>query len=162
MDQDRLTEKSLEALQTAQRLAAKFNHQQMDVEHLVIALLDQEHGLAASILAKAEVSVDAVKIKLQREVEKVPRVTGGSANQIGITSRLNRLLGQADDEAKKMKDDFVSVEHLLIGDDSKTAGPTGPHPQGSSAANRARLMAKALQQVRGQSAGHDSESRSDV
>ena len=136
MDQDRLTEKSLEALQAAQRLAAKFNHQQMDVEHLLLALLDQEHGLAAAILAKApsppaplpkgegSAMVDALKIKLQRELEKSPRVTGGSGSQIGITGRLNRVLGQADDEAKKMKDDYVSVEHLLLAmlDDSGAVG----------------------------------------
>src|SRR2546422_858109 len=96
MNQDRFTEKSLEALQAANRLAAKFNHQQMDVEHLLLALLEQEHGLAAAVLNKAEVAVDAVKIKLQRELEKLPRVTGGSDN-IGITSRLNRLLGLAED-----------------------------------------------------------------
>src|SRR3954453_20133467 len=123
MDQNRFTEKSLEALQAAQRLAATFNHQQMDVEHLLLALLDQEQGLAGSILAKAEVAVDAVKIKLQRELEKLPRVSGGS-DQVSITSRLNRLLGLADDEAKKMKDDYVSVEHLLLSmiGDSGAAG----------------------------------------
>src|SRR2546427_13191771 len=104
MGQDRFTEKSLEALQAANRLAAKFTHQQMDVEHVLLALLDQEHGLAAAILNKAEVAVDAVKIKLQREIEKLPRVTGGNEN-IGITGGLNRLLGLADDEAKKMTDD---------------------------------------------------------
>src|SRR6516165_11245650 len=98
MNQDQFTEKSLEALGSAQRLAAKFNHQQMDIEHLLLALLDQEHGLAASILNKAEVSVDAVKIKLQRELEKLPRVSGGSDN-VSIAGRLNRLLGLADDEA---------------------------------------------------------------
>jgi ATP-dependent Clp protease ATP-binding subunit ClpB len=113
MDQNRFTEKSLEALQSAQRLAAKFMHQQMDVEHLLLALLDQEHGLASAILNKADVAVDAVKIKLQRELEKLPRVSGGS-DQIGVTSRLNRVLGSAEDEAKKMKDDYVSVEHLLL------------------------------------------------
>src|SRR6266850_889799 len=103
MNQDRFTEKSLEALNAANRLALKFNHQQMDVEHLLLALLDQEHGLAPSILNKAEISMDAVKIKVQREVEKIPRVTGGGDN-VSITGRLNRLLGQAEDEAKKMKD----------------------------------------------------------
>src|ERR1700691_1238613 len=107
MNQDRFTEKSLEALSAAQRLAAKFNHQQMDVEHLLLALLDQDHGLASAILAKAPAPqtplptaershlVDAVKISLQRELEKLPRVTGGSGDQIGITARLNKLLGQA-------------------------------------------------------------------
>jgi ATP-dependent Clp protease ATP-binding subunit ClpB len=145
MDQDRLTEKSLEALQTANRLAAKFNHQHMDVEHLLLALLDQEHGLAAAILGKAEVSVDAVKIKLQREVEKLPRVTGGS-DQVGITARLNRLLGQADDEAKKMKDDYVSVEHLLLAmlDDTGATGRIFKEFK----LNRANLT-KAIQDVRG-------------
>src|ERR1700682_792318 len=119
MDQNRYTEKSLEALQAAQRLAAKFNHQQMDVEHVLLSLLDQEHGPAAAILNKTPVPlaplpkgegnvvVDAVKIKLQREVEKLPRVSGGS-DQTGITGRLNRILGLAEDEAKKMKDDYVS------------------------------------------------------
>ena len=113
MNQERCTEKSLAALQSAQRLAAKFNHQQMDVEHLLLALLDQEHGLAAAILNKAEISVDAVKIKLQREVEKLPRVSGSGGN-VSIAGRLSRLLGAAEDEAKKMKDDFVSIEHLLL------------------------------------------------
>jgi ATP-dependent Clp protease ATP-binding subunit ClpB len=145
MNQDRFTEKSLEALQAANRLAAKFNHQQIDVEHLLLALLDQEHGLAAAILNKAEVAVDAVKIKVQRELEKLPRVTGGSDN-IGITSRLNRLLGLADDEAKKMKDDYVSVEHLLLAmiDDS---GATGRILK-EFKLNRANLT-KAIQEVRG-------------
>jgi ATP-dependent Clp protease ATP-binding subunit ClpB len=145
MDQNRLTEKSHEALQAAQRLAAKFNHQQMDVEHLLLALLDQDHGLAAAILNKAEVSVDAIKIQLQREVEKLPRVTGGNEN-IGIASRLNRLLGAADDEAKKMKDDYVSVEHLLLAmlDDH---GGTGRILK-EFGLSRSRLS-KAIQDVRG-------------
>src|SRR5207247_6752140 len=97
MNQNRFTEKSLEALNAANRLALKFNHQQMDVEHVLLSLLDQEHGLAAAILNKADVAVDAVKIKLQRDLEKLPRVTGGS-DQIGITGRLNRRLGKAEDE----------------------------------------------------------------
>jgi ATP-dependent Clp protease ATP-binding subunit ClpB len=146
MDQNRLTEKSIEALSAAQRLAAKFNHQQMDVEHLLLALLDQDHGLASAILAKADVAVDAVKISLQRELEKLPRVTGGSGDQIGITARLNKLLGQAEDEAKKMKDDYISVEHLLLAmsDDHGAAGRILKEFK----LNRANL-AKAIQEVRG-------------
>ncbi len=145
MDPNRFTEKSLEALQAANRLAAKMNHQQMDVEHLLLALLDQERGLTASLLAKAEVSVDAVKIKVHRELEKLPRVTGGSGD-VGMTSRLNRLLGQAEEEAKKLKDEYVSVEHLLLAmlDDSGTAGKILKE----FGLNRSRLSS-ALQQVRG-------------
>jgi ATP-dependent Clp protease ATP-binding subunit ClpB len=145
MDQNRFTEKSLEALQAANRLAAKMSHQQMDVEHLLLALLDQERGLAASLLAKAEVSVDAVKIKVHRELERIPRVSGGSGD-VGVSSRLNRLLGQAEDEAKKLKDEYISVEHLLLAmlDDSGAAGKILKE----FGMNRARLTS-ALQQVRG-------------
>src|SRR4051794_25321263 len=122
MDMNRFTEKSQEALQAAQRLAAKFNHQQIDVEHLLLALLDQERGLASALLTKAEVPVEALKLRLHRELERLPRVTGGGDN-IGITSRLNRLLGEAEDEAKNLKDEYVSVEHLLLAlcDDSGAA-----------------------------------------
>src|SRR5829696_7822345 len=102
MNQDQYTEKSLEALGSAQRLAAKFHHQQMDVEHLLLALLDQEGGIAGSILAKAEVPVEGLKIKVQRELEKLPRVTG-STGAVGMSGRLSRLLGQAEDEAEQMK-----------------------------------------------------------
>src|SRR5262245_36628194 len=114
MDQNRLTEKSLEALQAASQLAAKLNHQQIDVEHLLLALLDQERGLAAGLLAKAEISVDAIKIKVHRELEKLPRVSGAVSDSPGITRRLNNVLTQAEGEAKKLKDEYISVEHLLL------------------------------------------------
>src|SRR5262249_15664958 len=86
-----------------------------------------------------------VKIKLQREIEKLPRVSGGN-DQIGITSRLNRLLGLADDEAKKMKDDYVSVEHLLLAM-LADHGATGRILK-EFGLNRSRL-AKAIQEIRG-------------
>jgi ATP-dependent Clp protease ATP-binding subunit ClpB len=146
MNQDQFTEKSLEALGSAQKLAAKFNHQQMDVEHLLLALLDQERGLAGSILTKAEVPVDGLKIKLQRELEKLPRVTGGSGSSIGMTARLNRVLGVAEDEAKKMKDEYTSVEHLLLAM-LEDQGPAGKILK-EFGVTRARVTT-ALQQVRG-------------
>src|SRR5437764_11226102 len=98
-------------------------HQQMDAEHLLLALLDQEKGLAGSILDKAELPVEPIKLKLHRELEKLPRVSGGSGHQVGTTSRLNRVIGQAEDEAKKLKDDYISVEHFLLAllDDSGAA-----------------------------------------
>ena len=111
----------------------------------LLALLDQEHGLASAILNKADVQVDALKIKLQRDLEKLPRVTGGSDN-VGVTSRLNRLLGLADDEAKKMKDDFVSVEHLLLAMTDDT-GATGRILK-EFKLHRGNLT-KAIQEVRG-------------
>ncbi len=146
MTHNSFTEKTAEALQAAQRLAARLHHQQVDVEHLLMALLDQERGLASALLSKAEVSVDAVKVRLHRELEKLPRVTGGGAEQIGITSRLNRLLGQAEEEAKKLQDEYVSVEHLLL-PLTEDSGPAGKILK-EFGLTRKRLES-ALQQVRG-------------
>jgi len=145
MDTNRFTEKSQEALSAGHRLAGKLNHQQMDVEHLLLALLDQDRGLATSILNKAEIPVDALKLRVHRELEKLPRVSGGQED-VHVSGRLNRLLGQAEDEAKKLKDDYISVEHLLlaISDDSGAAGKILKE----FGVTRARLMS-ALQEVRG-------------
>jgi ATP-dependent Clp protease ATP-binding subunit ClpB len=115
MDPNKLTEKVLEALNAAQSKALRLNHQQVDVEHLLLALLEQEQGLAPSILNRAEIPVDALKSRLEAELERRPKVTGGAAgDQTYITGRLNRLLAEAEDEAKKLKDEYVSVEHLLL------------------------------------------------
>src|SRR5262245_24924811 len=99
MDINRLTEKAQEALQSAQGRAARMGHQQVEVEHVLLALLEQEPGLAVSILRKADVDVDRLKKAVERELEKVPRVSGGS-DQVYVTGRLSRLLSQAEDEAK--------------------------------------------------------------
>src|SRR6476620_6291933 len=116
MDISRVTDKAREALQGAQKLAVRMNHQQIDVEHLLVSLLDQEGGLTSAILKKAGVAPEAMTIRLQRELEKLPRVTGagGALDNFYLTGRLNKLLTQAEDEAKKLKDEYVSVEHLLL------------------------------------------------
>ena len=126
MDLNRFTEKAREALAGSQTLAAKMGHQQIDLEHLLLTLLDQERGLTPAILNKAGVAADALTLKLQRELEKLPKVTGASGapqNQYG-SGRFNKLLGDAEDEAKRMKDEYVSVEHLLLAmaDDRGTTG----------------------------------------
>src|SRR5262245_66372068 len=108
MDLNRFTEKAQQAFQSAQRLAMRFGHQQLDVEHLLLALLDQEQGLVPAILGKADISADVLKIKLQREIERQPKVS--EVDQVYLSSRINRLVSQAEDEAKRLKDDFVSVE----------------------------------------------------
>src|SRR5438105_4888873 len=146
MDSNRFTEKTQEALSAAHRLAAKLGHQQIAVEHLLLALLDQEHGLAASILNKAGVPVEALKLRIHRDLESLPRVSGAGSDQVSLTGRLNRLLGQAEEEAKKLKDDYVSVEHLLLPltEDGGAAG----RALKEFGITRARLLA-ALQEVRG-------------
>ncbi len=126
MDMNRLTEKSQEALQAAHKLAADRNHQQLDVEHLLLALLNQDGGQAIWLLNRAGVPVETLKGRLDEELKKRPQVTGSGANpdRIAITSRLNRLLDRAEDEAKKLKDERVDVKHLLLAalEDTGVAG----------------------------------------
>jgi ATP-dependent Clp protease ATP-binding subunit ClpB len=148
MDINRFTEKAQESLAAAQRLATRLGQQQVDVEHLLLAMLDQEQGLAPAILSKSDISVDALKVRLHRELERLPRVSGpsGGPEQVLISSRLNRLLTQAEDEAKQLKDDYISVEHLLLAmtDDTGTTGRI----LREFGVTRDRLM-RALQEVRG-------------
>ncbi|HMO35655.1 MAG TPA: Clp protease N-terminal domain-containing protein, partial [Gemmatales bacterium] len=113
MNPNKFTEKVQEALQSAQNLALRRSHQQMDVEHLVVTLLEQEDGLAGAILSKLGISSRSILAKLETELDKFPKVSGGG-DQVYVSGRLNRLLATAEDEAKKLKDDFISIEHLLL------------------------------------------------
>jgi ATP-dependent Clp protease ATP-binding subunit ClpB len=148
MDPNRLTEKSQEALSESQRLAGRLGHRQLDVEHLLLALLDQERGLASSILSKAGVPVEAIKLKVQRELEKFPRSSSGTEapENIHVTARFNRLLAQAEEEARRMKDDYVSVEHLLVA--LFDEGGAATRILKEYGVTRDKLL-KALQEVRG-------------
>jgi ATP-dependent Clp protease ATP-binding subunit ClpB len=117
MDLAKYTEKAREALLGAQKLAVKLSHQQIDVEHLALSFLDQENGLAAAILAKLNLFPEAIGIKLQRMLDSIPRVTAGDGTPTNayLSGRMNKLIVDAEDEAKKLKDDFIAVEHLLLG-----------------------------------------------
>ena len=116
MDINRFTESMQQALSAAQTKAMRYGHQQIDVEHLLIALLEQERGLATAIFTKADVATDSLKRRVEQELERLPKVGGPSgapADQVYVTGRLNKLLAQAEDEASKLHDEFLSVEHLL-------------------------------------------------
>src|ERR687887_669293 len=104
MDINRFTEKLQEALRAAQSKAVRYGHQQLDVEHLLLALLEQEGGLAVSVLSRAGVNLDALTMRLEQELDKMPKVSGpsGPPDQIYVTGRLNRLFTTAEDEAKKL------------------------------------------------------------
>ena len=116
MDLNRFTEKAQEALGRAQSVATSAHHQGVDVEHLLSALLEDEQGLGPSILGLAGVDRAQLRDKLKAELAKLPQVTGSGsdAGQVYVTQRLGRVLAHAEQEAGKLKDDFVSVEHLLI------------------------------------------------
>lgn len=99
----------------AQQIASRNGQQQVDVEHLFQSLLEQENGLTSSILTKAGIDRNDIQQRNQRILEKLPRVTtSGDNDQLYVTGRLNKVLSRAEEEAKKFKDDYVSVEHLLL------------------------------------------------
>jgi ATP-dependent Clp protease ATP-binding subunit ClpB len=116
MDLNRLTEKSQEALRAAQALAVRRNHQAVDVEHLLAALLEEQEGLASAFLAAAGIAPSAAREQVEGELNRIPQVSGPGreAQQVYVTQRLARLLTLAEDEAKNLKDDYVSIEHLLL------------------------------------------------
>ena len=116
MDLNKFTIKSQEALQEAQTKAIRYGHQEVDGEHLLMALLEQPDGLIPRLLQKMEVSPEQVKERLEQELEKKPRVSGPGLEpgKVYVTQRMNRLLVNAQQEAQKLKDEYVSVEHLLL------------------------------------------------
>jgi len=116
MDLNRLTQKSQEAVLEAQNAAVRHGHQEVDVEHLALALLHQEDGLFPRLLQRMNVPVPALVIDLEQEMQKRPRVSGPGAEpgRILVTQGFQRLFVKAEDEAKRLRDDYVSVEHLAL------------------------------------------------
>ncbi|OUS97726.1 ATP-dependent chaperone ClpB [Rhodococcus sp. NCIMB 12038] len=116
MDTGSLTEKSREALQEAQNVATRMGHTEVDGEHLLLALVDQQDGLVPRLLEQAGANVDALRSDLERELSRRPKVSGPGATpgQVMITQRLAKLLDAAEREAKRLKDSYVSVEHLVM------------------------------------------------
>src|SRR5437588_11952808 len=100
MDFNRLTERVQQAIQTAKSKAIRYGNQQVDVEHLFAALLEQENGLAASLFLKADLPLEALHRRVVQELEKIPKVSSptGAADQIYVTGRLNQLFTRAEDE----------------------------------------------------------------
>ena len=143
MDFNRFTEKLQEGLRAAQSLAGQRGQQQLEVEHLLLALLEQDGGLAQSILLKANVDLKTLHQRLSQELDKLPKVTGSSTpmDQVYITARLTKVFAAAEAEAKRLKDDYISVEHILLAAiDEKVFKDLG--------LTKDRLM-RTLQEVRG-------------
>ena len=147
MDIQRFTEKSQDALQQASQLAQSKGQQQVDVEHLLAALLQQEPGLVVSLLRKMNLDPSSIFKKCLQEIDRLPKVSGGNESSgISITGRLNKLLVQAEAEAKSFKDDFISVEHILLAilGDNQAAGKVLK----DAGINKTNMMA-ALHEIRG-------------
>ena len=111
MDPNGLTQKTQEALHDAQTKALRYGHTEVDVDHLLLALLEQTDVLAAGLLTRAAVDTVALRSALERALERRPRVSGPvtSGGQPGITRALAQLLDCAEQEAGRLRDEYVSV-----------------------------------------------------
>ncbi len=121
MKPERFTEQAQEILATSQALVQRYHHNQWDVEHVLLALLEQEKGITQEILQELGVDVEAVKSKVEATLEGFPQVAY-EAGQIYATPRISNLLENANREADRLKDEFVSTEHLLIAIAGETRG----------------------------------------
>jgi ATP-dependent Clp protease ATP-binding subunit ClpB len=150
MDSNKMTVKTQEALQAAQNLALRRGHVEVDGEHLLLALLDQEGGLIPRLLQKMEVPVESFTRAVQAELDKRPSVSGPGveAGKIYVTQRFNKLLLKAEEEAKRLKDDYVSVEHLFLALVEEGTATAAGRLFGQFKISRDRLL-EALTSVRG-------------
>jgi len=116
MDFNKLTQKSQEAFTEAQNKAVSFGHVEVDSEHLLWALLDQPDGLVSRLLQRMDIRPEMIKKEVLAELDRIPRVSGpgAEAGKIYVSQRLNRILVAAENEAKRLKDEYVSVEHLFM------------------------------------------------
>ncbi|MDQ1521502.1 MAG: ATP-dependent Clp protease ATP-binding subunit ClpB, partial [Actinomycetota bacterium] len=113
---NKLTQKSQEALHDAQTKALRYGHTEVDGEHLLLALLEQPEGLVPRLLSAAGADPELLQKEVESELERRPRVSGPGAapGQVYVTQRLARLFDVAEREANRLKDEYVSVEHLVI------------------------------------------------
>ena len=116
MDTAKLTQMSRQAFTDAQNVARRLNHNEVDTRHLLSALLTQENGLVSGLVDKLGLTAAALALAVDRELERLPKVTGSvDTSKIYVTQALNDVLTRTAKEAKSLKDDFVPVEHLLLG-----------------------------------------------
>ncbi len=146
MDFNRLTEKSQQAIAKAQSLATRYGHQQIDVEHVLLAMLRQEEGLVSKILSRLEIPTEELALRLESTLDKLPSVQGTGAGQTYLSPRLNKVLEDAVQESEKLKDQYVSVEHLLLA--MVEAGGEAGNLLDASGVNRKQLL-QVLKDVRG-------------
>ena len=117
MNMNQLTQTSIAAIQRAQQIAVEYGHQQVDQEHVMLALTEEAGELIPQLLAKCGVSVDALRAALTEAVSRIARVSGPGreADKVYISAELEKALVEAEARAKQMKDEYLSVEHLWMG-----------------------------------------------
>ena len=147
MQVEKFTLKAQEALQEAKAIAERKNHQQIDVEHLLLGLLEQKEGVVIPILQKLGANIDLIISQLDGELNRIPKVTGGGAGQVYLSSRLNEIFNAAWKETERLMDEFLSTEHLLIAIADEKRGASSQILQRSGVTKDA--IFRVLQEIRG-------------
>ncbi|HYB21977.1 MAG TPA: ATP-dependent chaperone ClpB [Thermodesulfobacteriota bacterium] len=122
---DKFTIKAQEALQEGQAAAEKREHQQVEPEHLLLSLLQQSEGIIPQVFQKLGVSIPPLTSKIEEALGQIPKVYGGGAGQVYISPRLKKVLDSSFQEAERLKDAYVSTEHMLLGIVEEKGGTAG-------------------------------------
>ncbi len=144
---DRLTLKAQEGIQGAQHLAEKLGHQQIEPEHLLSVILEQREGVVPPLLGKIGANQGQLHSELERALEKMPKVSGGGLGQVYLSPRTKNVLDRAFQEAEQMKDQFVSLEHILLAALEETKGEAARILKAAGISRDGLL--KALMDIRG-------------
>ncbi len=126
MNSEKMTQKTLEAIESAHSEAVRRGHSELTTVHLLQVLLNQEQGLVPKLLEKMEVPVGQLESRVDESLKNLPTFNGSSPGRVIPSGEMSQVLVRAEDEAKRLQDDYVSVEHLLlalIGENRK--GSTG-------------------------------------
>ena len=124
---DRFTERAQDAAMRSYEILQRYQHSQVDTEHLFLALLEQPEGLVTQILEKLNAPVPVIRGKIEEQLERSPKTSSGYSGQVAqvfITPRLKRVIDVASEEASKLKDEYISTEHLLLGIASERNSPS--------------------------------------
>jgi ATP-dependent Clp protease ATP-binding subunit ClpC len=157
MRQERFTEQAQEALQASQQIAMQFKHSQWDVEHILLALLLQRQGLVGEILKEINVDADMTRNRVEEVLQKTPKVAY-QTGQIYATPRIAMLMQKAEEEARRLKDEFISTEHLLIAMVSDNKGEAAQILHGAGVTQE--KVYAALQKLRGSRRVEDTRAES--
>jgi ATP-dependent Clp protease ATP-binding subunit ClpC len=144
---DRFTERAKEALYNAQRIMERYSHNQLDTEHLLLSLLEHPEGLASKIIRQAGLNPDYIKRELEEALYRFPKVYGPASSQLYITPQAKHALDLAWEEAQRLRDEYIGIEHLLIGILREAEGGAGKILR-RAGLDEARLY-QALREIRG-------------
>ena len=146
---DRFTERAQDAAMRAYEVLQRNGHTQVDTEHLLMALIEQPEGVIAEILQQSGADPEAIKERIDEELKRSPRtqIYGGGVGQVYITPRLKRVIDQSNEEASKLKDDYISTEHLFLAIASERNTPAS-RILAEAGVTRQRIL-EAIEEVRG-------------